>query len=420
MNRNQLRTMTLPVLLGLAVVGAYAQPDGLLRVDGNVLFPIGCYELPEDDAGLKAMVDAGINLIRCGSRADLDRLQAAGIYGVMPLHVEEGATDQLREKINSVVDHPALAVWEGPDEVVWNFTAASMLHRIQKVHKVSGEWWLQTPEAITYARDRAAEMMPRMREGIALVRELDTRHRLFWINEAIKSDLYYVRQYLDCVDITGCDVYPIKKDYREPALVGQSTERWNLTGRGKPVWMVLQAFSWNELGDYYGATEVVYPTFSESRFMAYDAIVRGARGVLYWGSAYLKSEPFRQSIYALTRELAALQELLVAPNMPELRLRVIVDEAESERAAVYAIARQVGGERLIVVVNEDETRHMGIELTGLEAWNGTTLYELYGLEEAVVQHGEWLTRLLPYQVKVFASSRRFETAPNPNREFGVE
>ena len=66
--------------------GAYAaECDGFLINDGQRLFPLGFYELPESDEGLKAMADAGVNLVRCRNRADLDRLHALGMQGVMPL-----------------------------------------------------------------------------------------------------------------------------------------------------------------------------------------------------------------------------------------------------------------------------------------------------------------------------------------------
>jgi len=234
------------------------QGDGLLTKDTRRLFPIGSYELPADDAALKVMAESGVNLVRCHNRADLDRADAVGMMGWIPLSVHSGATDELRKLVESVKDHPALAIWEGPDEIVWNFTAASQLHRARDIHKSPGEWWRQTPQAVAYAEQQAQKIMPTIREGIQFVRSLDGRNRQFWFNEALKSDVKYVRQYLDYVDITGCDIYPVKKHDRRVARVGSATERWKQVGRGKPVWMVLQAFAWSELGDYYGEKIAAY------------------------------------------------------------------------------------------------------------------------------------------------------------------
>jgi len=396
---------------------AYGDHDGAIQVNQRREFPIGFYELPEDDAALKAMADAGVNLVRCRNREDLDRLHVLGMKGVIPLPLENGATDALRETVAGLVDHPALAIWEGPDEIVWNFTAYSGLFRTMGVHSVEGAWWKQTPEAVAYAEKKAAEIIPNMRAAVGVIHELDTQKRPVWINEAQSSDTYYVRQYLDFVDITGCDIYPVKKDKQELERIGFGTERWLKVGRGKPVYMVLQAFSWNELGDYYGVKDTAYPSFAESRFMAYDAIVHGASGILYWGSQFLKSNDFRQSIYALTSELHVLQPFLVAK--PHLVTVTLTDMPEDPPAAgnVFASARQHGDDWLIMVVNEDNVKHIGVIIDGLEVLNGAELYMLYGDMSREVSEGELIVNILPYEVRVFCTNRQWETERREGRDY---
>lgn len=403
-------------LLSSALQMASRADSGYLPTAKGPAFPLGFYELPEDDTALKAMADAGVNLVRCRNRADLDRLRDMGMMGVIPLPLQDGATDALRETVAGLVDHPALAVWEGPDEVVWNFTAYSGLFRTMGVHSEKEAWQKQTPAAVAYAKQKAAEIIPNMRTAVALIRELDTARRPVWINEAQSSDTYYVRQYLDFVDITGCDIYPVKKDKRQLERIGQGTERWLKVGRGKPVYMVLQAFSWSELGDYYGEKETVYPAFSESRFMAYDAIVRGAGGILYWGSQFLKSEAFRESLYALTSELSSLQPFLIAPALP-VRI-TLTDMPEAPGATnVYATLRKHKQEWLLIVVNEDNVRHMGVVLENLDALNGHELHLLYTESSQAVFHGEVIVRMQPYDTQVYCTSRDYETSRRAGREF---
>ena len=49
--------------------------------------------------------------------------------------------------------------------------------------------------------------------------------------------------------------------------------------------------------------------------MAYDAIVHGARGILYWGTAYTKRDgTLWGDLLKLVRELADLQRVLSAPD----------------------------------------------------------------------------------------------------------
>ena len=396
---------------------AWGEHDGAITMEKRHEFPLGFYALPEDDAALQAMADAGVNLVRCRDRADLDRLQALGMKGVMPLPFQNGATDALSKQVAGLVDHPALAVWEGPDEIVWNFTAFSGLFRTMGIHSVEGAWWKQTPEAVAYAEEKAAEIIPNMRAAVAMIRELDTQDRPVWINEAQSSDTYYVRQYLDFVDITGCDIYPVKKGKRELERIGYGVERWLKVGRGKPVYMVLQAFSWNELGDYYGVKDTAYPSFAESRFMAYDSIVRGASGILYWGSQFLKSDDFRQSIYALISELSVLQPFLVAAPHPVTITLTDMPEDPPAVGNVFATVRQHEEDWLIIVVNEDSVKHMGVVLEGMGIPDGTVFHELYGTSSRTVTHGEFIPSLLPYDVKVFCTNRQWETERRDGRDY---
>ena len=398
--------------------GSLPENAGFLTKDSKPLFPIGCYELPKDDAELERMARAGMNLVRCRSRADLDRAGAVGILGWFVVPMQQGATDAVREKIESVVTHPALAIWEGPDEVVHNFTAWSGLYRTKKIYTSRDAWAKQSPEAVAYSEQQARQIIPKLHETAKLIRTLDKSHRQIWINEAANSDLKFVRQYLDHVDITGCDIYPVRESRRDVAVVGDATERWKKVGRNaKPVWMVLQAFSWSELGDYYGHKTVVYPTFDESRFMAYDAIVHGARGILYWGSHYLKSSAFRQSLYALTSELAALQPILVAPEYPKARVMLVELERNVSARGVRVSVRRAGRDWAVILVNEDDRSYLGVEVAGLDELNGRTLDLLYGSEKATVERGELITRIKPLEVKVFATTRRWETEQREGRDF---
>ena len=404
----------------------YGHGDGFLTKDGHRLFPIGFYEHPAEDAALRDMAEAGVNLVRCGNVDSLDRAQAHGMMGWVPLGLSSGATPEFQEHIQTLTSHPALAVWEGPDEVVWSFTAYSGLWKPDQlaVFPNKGEWWMQTPLAIEYSEERAADIMPKMREAIEFIRSVDSRNRQIWINEARDSDLKFVRQYIDAVDITGCDDYPIRADSRPAIRLADSTDRWRQVGKGRPVWMVLQGFTWSDLDD--GDTNITaFPAFAESRLMAYACITHGARGILYWGSSYMKSEgkeAFRKSLYALTSELSALQPFLTAPIERYVTVRLIDDGRTDippplSVRGVSITARRIGRDWLIVLVNEDEHAHMGVEVNGLDALNGTEFIELYGEEKTAVSGGSFVTRMRPFEVKLFATHRKWETAQREGREF---
>ena len=419
------KILSVLLLLCLSLVVS-AQGDGYLQKNGKRIFAIGSYYLPTDDAALKEMIDAGFNLFRCESKEDLDRLQKFGTQGWIPLPLAEGVTENLKKIVGSVAGHPALAVCEGPDEIVWSFTANSGLYRDLKIHKSQGAWWKVSPEAVKYAKEQSEIIMPKINKAIAYVRSVDPNNLQVWINEAQRSDMGYVNQYLDAIDITGSDVYPINsirvngstKGRLSMQNIGKKTKRWTATSEGKPVWMVLQAFSWHELGVLdkgYNTLPIAYPSFGESRYMAYDVIANGARGVMYWHMKYLTSNECRESLYALTNELNALQPFLTTDPKP---ITVVTyQEGKDAGAQVAATARQYGRDWMVALVNESDTTQMGVVVEGLPHLNGHKLVELYGEDDVIVRNGKFITRMRPFEVKVFATGRKWEATNKKGRTY---
>lgn len=403
-----------------------AQGDGYIYKDGKRQFVFGSYFLPKNDADLKEMTDAGFNLFACGTAQDLDRLKKFNTQGWVFLRLEKGVTTELQQQIAAVANHPALAVWSGPDELVWGFTANSRLYRELKVHSEKGAWKKLNPEALRYARQQSEVIIPNVHRAVAYLRSVDKRNLQLWINEGENSDMGYIWQYMDDFDITGFDLYPVKaarmdssaRPRRQIQAIGKSTKRWTNVSQGKPLWIVLQAFSWNELAaiePWNGAGRpVAYPSFEESRYMAYDAIANGAAGLLYWDMQFLTSSACRQSLYGLAREFNVLQPFFSSDPKP---VSVTAYEPDSTAGRVLATARQYGRDWMIAVVNEADTVQHAAVVSGLDHLNEQKLVELYGDEEVTVKNGKIITRLRPLEVKVFATSRKWETTNKKGRDY---
>jgi len=398
--------------------------QGFLLKDGRTVFPIGIYEMPKTDAELQTMAKAGMNIVRCSNKEDLDRAKRAGMMGWVPLPLQSTDEGKVRQLVEEVKDHPALAAWEGPDELVWGFTAASSLYR-EGIYKTQREWWMQTPDAVEYSEAQARKVMPRLIENIRLVRSLDGSRHPIWMNESARSDMKFIREYVEHVDITGCDVYPIHTGQRRPFILGDYTDRYLSIGENRPVWMVLQGFAWHDLNIPGNTEKAAYPSFPETRLMAYSAMAHRAQGILYWGTFAIPADTgaqFRDSIYAMTSELAKLQPFLTAPEEKSVHI-VLTESGERPEVGdrgVRWMARAAGSEWLIVLVNEDDRHHMGVEVKGLEALNGRQLQLLYGTESTTVRKGEFITRLMSLEVKVFATSRNWENAWPTGRGFNGE
>ena len=402
------RTVEVPAQPGMQVV-AVQEPrirSGFIKRGDETLFPIGWYEMPGDDAELKRMAEAGINLVRAGSRQALDRAQAAGMTGWMPLGFQEGPTDAFRKRVEEVVDHPALAVWEGPDEIIWTFTAFSFLK--ERAGFTRDDWNAQKKIAVDYSEKEAARIMPAMRDAIALIRELDKHDRPVWINEAVDSDVKFARRYMPYIDITGADYYAVRKTGTDLPSIGRSVQRWRAIGRDKPVWMVLQGFSWHRVK---ASRAKLYPTFAESRFMAYDAIVHGSKGIFYWGTNTIDEPAFRTSLYKVTSELATLQPFLTGERIDNVEAKLIHDLFDERGLGVRSMLLRHKNDFLLMLVNEDDHHRLGVDVYGLDAVNGRELHWLSGDEKVQVSDGNIVTRMQPYEVKLFSTRAGMDFQP---------
>jgi len=394
-------------LLVLAVLGGsgasfaaevFVARDGMLNIDGQRTFVIGLYENPDDDAILDEVAGAGFNLVRVSAdQAALDRLHTRKLYGwintggrIALEDNSEAAGAALRELVAAWAGHPALLVWEVPDEILWN----CMLRALR------GPGTL-LEKAVQFDQNAVA-LGQRVIAGYTLLRQLDPQHPV-WMNHAAGNSIAHLTLFGRGADIVGCDIYPVMPYPTAPldvsrsglAAVGVCTTRMQASAPDKPVWMVLQGMSW---GDFNGIFTLQdrpgqYPSFEESRFMAYEAVARGARGVLYWGTHYAaKDGACWKNLLALARELADNQPLLRAPDAP---LKPTVETlifgglpfpVKDTPIGVRALGKHVDGQTWWIVVNEFFFP-VAYVLGGLDTLEGTVYSESNSGQNATVADG---------------------------------
>lgn len=450
-------------------------------VDGQPVFLLGLYENPQDDDKLKEAAQAGFNLVRCApNREALDRLQTQGVKAWINL----GANLDLSEKtearkaallktVSAVKDHPALVVWEGPDELLWNCWYRTMGY-------FGGTELPQMDQAVTEMgedqkekREQVKERIHRCREcfGRALWQEFDaTREeiwkalgkpvprpeltmmgavqhahasgdgltagfeavraadpdRLLWLNHAPRNSIAAMRHHNRAVDLAGCDIYPIPGQYpighsdlgiAGPSAVGAYTRRMcQAAAPGKGVAMVLQGFGWADFNkrqaEWAERSSLGFgrqPGWSETRFMAYDAIVNGANAILYWGTSYIdKDGTLWKDLMRLARELDALQPALVAPSFtPEPE--AVADEGYGsvDREGPKLLLKKVDSDYVLFAANEHYSA-VSFTVRGLpNALEGRTLHRLSTDESHVVKDGSFHDGMYPSSVHVYATSKRF-------------
>ncbi len=307
------------VIACLSAGSAAAEPlltsNHMAIVDGRPRFLLGLYENPKDDAVLKQAVEAGFNLIHAGaSKKSLDRLHAHGVKawvnlgGALNLRDDSAAArDRLCKTVNALKDHPALLIWEGPDEALWNVWYINHLNyfgskefpavdaAIEKA-KAAGSGGSDEEAALRRMADRCKKLMARglweafdaeraalwkrlgakppqpaarmadraevarrvgegMTRGMQAVRQADPRH-LIWLNHAPRNSIQSMQFFNRAADMAGCDIYPVPVQHapghsdlpvQRLTCVGDYTERMRAAAPGKACAMVLQGFGWRDI-----------------------------------------------------------------------------------------------------------------------------------------------------------------------------
>ena len=120
--------------------------------------------------------------------------------------------------------------------------------------------------------------------------------------------------------------------------------------------------------------------------------------------------------FTLAAELSALEMFLVNDDHP-VEVAIIDDLFDPPGLGVRGLLKHSGGDSLLILVNEDDHRHLGVDVTGLTPLNGRTLHQLYGDKQAVVRRGGIVTRMQPHEVKLFCTSPRFKTKQTKGRNY---
>jgi hypothetical protein len=160
----------------------------------------------------------------------------------------------------------------------------------------------------------------------------------------------------DLTDIFMIDIYPIgKKKYNfndDVGKVSEYTKKAVSASKGKPVWVILQAFGYQDEKHQAWGWERE-PTYEEERAMTYLAIINGAKGVFYYayggpGSGYYieKSPQHWANVKSIVAELNNYLPVLTA----EASGQIVVDALSGNKAIEY-LAKKYQGKYYLFAVN---------------------------------------------------------------------
>jgi hypothetical protein len=270
---------------GAAVTSS--DPSGTTILDGTRVFPIALAKgpdrgstAPDGSDAFATVAAAGVTLLKLGpattpwttadiaaANADDRAAEAAGLHTWVNLSTVSKATpgsssdlllQQVVESLKADPGSGAIAMWKGLDEPMWSGVSPDLLRfgYCRTTGRGSADWCAGEPI-------------------------LDTDHA--WVTiEAPRGTAAQIQPYSSVTDIHGVDIYPVTLQSPAPDLhqVGTWTKTIASVTPSNAVWTTLQVCA---SGSYDTGGHYVLPTFAQERYMAYDAIVNGARSLAFYG-----------------------------------------------------------------------------------------------------------------------------------------
>jgi hypothetical protein len=354
------------------------QATGCLLIDGAKVFPIALSnppplggKTPSGTDGWAEVASAGVNFIRTKQiQPDLQQidaqiaavktvLDAAGAEGfhcwlqlgdIATLPTSGGSpNEQMLAKIaNGLKGHPALGVYKGVDE-------PANPNRPSPV----------PPAGLVRAYQK--------------LRALDPDHPVV-ITQAPLGTAASLTPYRPAFDITGADIYPIAYPpgehsdlpNKDISVVGDVTRKMVTAAGGKPVWMTLQ-IAWSGVLQNKPHPGIVprFPTFHEERFMTYQAIIAGARGLVFYGGDFTQVMRPRDALLGWNWFFwqLVLHPLLIELTSPSVLPALLAANAPTQVTAnrndVNVVTRKAGRTLYVIAVRRSPTATNKVTFSGL-------------------------------------------------------
>lgn len=384
--------------------------DGRFTIDGAVTFPVGYTSGPVLGAMSPARNDALAELKKEGyifqlwycpprqwgpeRESILDALlqhsleqgtrvviSIADLQHTKP--TETAKIAELRRVVEKYRNHPALLFWKGEDEPQWG--------------KIPPE---------------------DLRVYFETIHSLDPNHPI-WITQAPRGTAGDLRPYSRFYDIGAIDIYPVSyppgthapadSRNKDLSLVGDYTRLIKDANNSKTTMMVLQ-ICWS--GVTKPGRTLRFPTFPEERYMTYEAIINGARGLVFFGgnvracwndldTAFGWNWSFYdRALRPVLDELRPDTPLYPALIAPDSKLPVHVAESTGVEFAV-----REAGEYIYLLAARRETPTSEVTFSGLpkEVATGSVLYE--DPRTVTVRDGTFTDWFGPHEVHVYRFRR---------------
>ncbi len=390
---------------------------GNLLVNGQPVFPLGLSDpppfgttAPDGQDAWAAVASAGTSFVRnytVWAQAGLDeqliavgeQLDAAPAHGLQLWLALAGVDNDLSQQplldqvVNTFKGHPGLGAWKGSDEPAHAHVPAEgcveVYHHFKQLDP-------HHPLAIIEA-PRGPGTTPRSPDKPLTIAA--------------------VRPYAAACDVHGIDIYaippgahaggpPVNTDI---SVVGDMTSLIAKASAQKAIWTTLQIAWTGTLPPH----PVVFPTLQQARFMAYDAVISGARGLFFFGG-HLKGAmnvADRARGWNWTYWNNVQRPLLEELSDPDHRRALLAPHAEVTITAsapdIALSARTADGILYLIAVRTSPSASGPIQFSGLPAGisDGTVLAHGAGnpARPVTVTHGAFTdpSPFAPHNARVY-------------------
>lgn len=360
---------------------------GNLLVGGKRIFPLGLSDPPPVDSkapngkpAWEEIASAGVNFGRnyigwtaAAAAEDIlivrHQLDVAAQHGMQmwvalaQLDENLGRESLLNSVVNALKQHPGLGVWKGADEPAHGHVPVAGLKQVKDhLHTIDPDH----PIAIIQAP--RAPSLPGKKQDRPLT-------------------VAAVKPYAATCDIHGVDIYPVSKPpgahaggppvNTDISVVGDMTGIVARATARKAIWTTLQ-IAWSGVLPPH---PLVFPTFPQARFMAYDAIVAGARGLFFFGGHLTQAMNTQDRkrgwnwTYWAKVQRPLCVELSSAPHTAALTAPLSARRVTSNAADVALSTREAGGFLYVIAVRKSPSGARTVRFTGLptNVTHGTVL-----------------------------------------------
>jgi|GEM_PF-1106628 len=322
---------------------SYVDENNRLIVDGKPFFPIGWFgntslDQFEEIAGtaFNTVLPYGVNgKSKAYVTRYLDRVQESGMKMIYCMN-DIYPTATFYEKTG----------WEG---IMGNSNIANAVVNTFKSHPAVLAWYLND--------ERPKELMPKF-VGYYHQTEKNDPSRACFI---VLYNMPELKYFTETTDIMGVDRYPVPADpiinITQEMGIGKEAVKGH-----KPIIAVIQAFGWYQYntalpdrGRIPTAEELKSgraPTYEETKNMAYQAIVNGANGLLFYCYYDLRVLPqykeYWTQLKSIASEVKTLSPILLSPETLGAAACTPSD------SGVETLIKNLDGEVYLIAVNTSD------------------------------------------------------------------